>query len=110
MIDVGRFMQDNVGVKTRKYEQTTVSGSGTFVANGKIVFAVGTAYQSSGSNAGRFFGTLYLATDLSTETQALLNGPYGTLVSLVYEGDKTITYSTTGDNVASAYLIVSEKA
>ena len=109
MIDVGRFMQDNVGVKTRKYEQTIVSGNGTFVANGKIVFAVGTGYQMSGAVPGRFWGTTYLATDLSTEAQVLLSGPQGTSVGLVYDGDKTITYSS-GSIDMTRFLIVSEKA
>ena len=110
MIDVGRFMQDNVGVKTRKYEQTIVSGNGTFVANGKIVFAVGTGYQVGGSFSGRFWGTIYLATDLGTDSSVLLGGPQGMGVGIVYDGNKTVTYSNVEGINMTSFLIISEKA
>ena len=107
MLDIARFAQDGVGVKTKQYELSIVSGSGTFEANGKIVFAVGTA-RGEGTQDNIFFGTVYLYPNTSTSSSALLYSPFSPRVFLTYVDEKTITYST--GSTSSAFAFISEKA
>ena len=106
MIDVGRFMQDGVGDKKTQYEKTIVGGEGTFVANGKIVCAVGSGIVPSGNNIGMATGTGYIFPPESTETAVLQNSTYwGCSTNFTYVNEKSVSYA--GGNV---YIIVSEKA
>ena len=109
MIDVGRFMQDGVGIKTQKYEVSVVQGyeiSGTFTANGNIVFiATGTHKNISGDE---WFGSSnYISPEDSWSKVSFVTGGYGYDVSITYISDKSFSY-VVPSLTTSGIVIVSE--
>ena len=107
MIDVGRFMQDGVGVKGVKYEQTLLGGAGTFTANGKIVCAAGSSYNSSSYVT---YGGVALIPSISTGGvvfQSISADSMGTHIG--YVDEKTITYGNQFSNTTNGFIVLSEK-
>lgn len=106
MLDIGRFMQDGVGAKKTQYEQSILSGAGSFTANGKIVFVVGISRISSGNNAGNF-ESKYIFPSSSTSTINWMAYYFSGGVNITYVDALNITYSLTETN---SLIVISEKA
>ena len=107
MLDIARFMQDGVGIKTTEYEISLLAGSGSFKANGKIVLAFG--YVAALPDNYKVGNIGYIFPPVASTQVDILSTDYGDRLTLTLTDSFTVTYSVTNSTRPHKTVVVSEK-